>query len=338
LQALPLQLYLAAGTQSLVTFVLGAGALLVPLWSASALWAVGAGGAAALLGAVASTSSAHFGILGVRSGRLERRAGLAITLVAMLDDLVGLFALIVALVLGATHDVGSGLALVALAALLGMLCGLLLAFLTRGVAEEAELIALLFGAVLVVAGTAAYLRLSTLVLGVACGATLSLVGGTTVQRLYQVLARAERPVYLLLLFLAGPLLMMSDPLVWAILPAFVALRFLGKVGGTELARQVSRGLGLPRRAGWALVSQGGLSVCIVLEYLLLVPRPSSQLLFDVALLATLANEVLAGRAFVGGFLPPPELPVQEPGLPQGPAPEERPVQEQPAPEQSRREA
>src|SRR5262249_13948758 len=199
-------------------------------------------------------------------------------------------------------DIGRGLGLLGLAAALGGLCGLLLAFMARGVREEEELVAVLFGVVLLVGGAAAYLRLSTLVLGVACGATLSLVGGLSVQRIYKVLARAERPVYLLLLFLAGPMLELKDPLVWALLPAFVALRFLGKLAGGVLAWRVGGELGLPRNAGWALVSQGGLSVCVVLEYLLLVPRPSSHLLFDVSLLAALLNEALAARSFWVGLV------------------------------------
>lgn len=307
LRALPWRVYAAAAAHSLTTFTLVAGALFFPLWLASGVPPIVAAGAAALLGAVASISSPHFSILGVRGGLLERRAGLAITVVAVLDDLFGLLALAVALVLGAggvgdVGDVARGLGLVGLAAGLGGLCGLLLAFLARGVEGEEELIAVLFGAVLLVAGAAAYLRLSTLVLGVTCGATLCVVGGFSVQRIYQVLSRVERPVYLLLLFLAGPMLQLKQPLVWAILPAFVAVRFVGKVAGGALAQRVGGELGLPKRAGWALVSQGGLSVCVVLEYLLLVPRPSSHLLFDVSLLAAVLNEALAAHSFHVGLL------------------------------------
>lgn len=301
LKALPWRVYAAAAAQSLTTALLVGAALFVPLWLGAGVRKLVAAGAAALMGAVASISSPHFGILGVRSGRLERSEGLAITVVAMLDDVFGLLTLMVALAVGAAADPLSGLGLVALAAVLGMLCGLLLAFLSRGVSDEEELFAILLGTVLLVAGAAAYLRLSTLVLGVACGFTLSLVGGPSVQRVYRVLARAERPVYLLLLFLAGSLLQLNDVLVWALLPAFVGVRSLGKVAGGGLARRLGGELGLPRQAGWALISQGGLSVCIVLEYLLLVPRPSSHLLFDVAMLGALVNEVLASQAFRTGF-------------------------------------
>jgi hypothetical protein len=301
LQALPFRVYLAAGAQSLTTAVLVAGALFVPLWLGLEVRRWVAAGAAALLGAVASVSSPHFVILGVRSGLMERRAGLAITVVAMLDDLFGILALVVALSVGVAATLGAGLGLVGLAAALGMLCGLLLAFLARAVRQEEELVAILLGAVLLVGGAAAYLHLSTLVLGVACGFTLSLVGGASVQRTWRVLARMERPVYLLLLFLAGPLLTLTSPLVWALLPAFVAVRFLGKVAGGVLARRAGAELALPRQVGWALVSQGGLSVCLVLEYLLLVPRASSHLLFDVALLGALLNELLAAQAFRTGF-------------------------------------
>ena len=305
LQSLPARLYLGAVTQGLVTFALVAGALFgVLYWSGAASTMLGAMGAAALLGAVASVSSPHLGILGVRNGRLERRAGLAITLVAMLDDLSGLFALMVALVIAASMNGASdGLGLLALAALLGLVCGLLLVFLSRAAKTEEEMTALLFGTVLLVGGAAAYLRISTLIAGVVCGATLSVLGKEWAPRFYKLLAKAERPVYLLILFLAGPLFGPPSVWVWIVLPIFVAVRFVGKVAGGGLAFRVGQGL-LPRHTGWALVSQGGLSICLVLEYLLLVPRASSQLLFDVSLLAALVNEVLGARSFAIGFPPP----------------------------------
>src|SRR5690606_9879613 len=90
---------------------------------------------------------------------------------------------------------------------------------------------------------------------------------------------------------------------WFVLPLFVVLRFVAKVAGGGLASRVGGGV-IPPKTGWALVSQGGLSVCLVIEFLLLVPGPTSQLIFDVALLAALINEVLGARAFAIGFPPP----------------------------------
>ncbi|HLT30361.1 MAG TPA: sodium:proton exchanger [Myxococcaceae bacterium] len=304
LRSLPWRLYAAVVTQGATSLVVVAAGLFAVFYLTGALdGMVAALGAAALFGAVASVSSPHVGILGMRSGRLERREGLGLTLVAMLDDLWGLLALMAALALASAVSIPDGFGLLALAALLGLVCGLLLLFLTRAASNEEEVATLLLGAVMLVGGAAAYLRISTLVAGVVCGATLSVLGRQAAASHYKVLAKIERPVYLLLLFLAGPLFHPQTVWVWFVLPLFVVLRFVAKVAGGGLASRVGGGV-IPPKTGWALVSQGGLSVCLVIEFLLLVPGPTSQLIFDVALLAALINEVLGARAFAIGFPPP----------------------------------
>jgi hypothetical protein len=255
-------------------------------------------GGAALLGAAASLSSGHFAVLGYRSGRLERSRGLAVALLTMLDDGVGLVILALALVLGAAANPAEGLGLVCLALLLGMLCGALIAFLTYALKDPAELMAVMLGGVALVSGAAAYLRVSALLAGVACGATLALVGGRAVEQVARALGRFERPTYLILVFLAGCHLQARDMNAWVLLPGYVALRFLGKVLGGSLAQRfAASALKLPPRLGYALIAQGGLALCLVVQYLVLVPGELSQHVFDVVALGAVINEVLASQAF-----------------------------------------
>ncbi len=263
---------------------------------------------AALLGAAASLSSGHFAVLGYRSGRMERARGLAVALLTMLDDLVGLGVLTVALVLGAAASPTDGVGLVCLALLLGILCGGLILLLTHGLKDPAELITVTLGGVALVAGAAAYLRISTLLAGVACGATLALVGGRVVEQVARALGRVERPTYLVLVFLVGCQLHAQDKVAWLLLPGYVLLRFTGKVLGGALARRLAGNLlDLPPRLGFALIAQGGLALCLVVEYLLLVPGELSQHVFDVVAVGAVLNELLAGRAF-RRVLEPPESP------------------------------
>jgi hypothetical protein len=255
-------------------------------------------GGAALLGAAASLSSGHFAVLGYRSGRMERSRGLAVALLTMLDDGVGLVVLALALVLGAAASVADGVGLVALALLLGMLCGALIAFLTYALKDPGELMAVMLGGVALVGGAASYLRVSSLLAGVACGATLALIGGKAVEQVARALGRFERPTYLILVFLVGCHLQARDLDAWVLLPAYVALRFLGKVWGGSLARRFAAStLELPPQLGYALIAQGGLSLCLVMQYLFLVPGELSQHVFDVVALGAVFNELLAGRAF-----------------------------------------
>lgn len=298
LRLLPLRVVGAGSAHAGIAFLFVAAPLALPLALSSALGTSGAAGAAALLGAAASLSSGHFAVFGYRSGRLSRLRGLSIALLTTLDDVVGLGVLALALVLGAARTPAEGLGLVSLALLTGLACGALLAYLTRRMKDPAELAATLLGGVALVSGAAAFLRISALLAGVACGATLTLVSARTVDRVARALGRFERPAYLILVFLAGCLVDPRDAVAWLLLPVFLGLRFLGKlVGGAAAARLAGGMLSLPPRLGFALIAQGGLSVCIVLEYLLLVPGRSSQHLFHVAVLGALVNELLAARAF-----------------------------------------
>jgi hypothetical protein len=299
LRLLPGAVWAAALAHSGLAFLLVALPLLPALIALQqALGGTGVVGAAALLGAAACLSSGHFAVLGLRTGALGRARGLSISLLTMLDDAVGLLVLALALVLGAAEHPLEGMGLVALALLLGVLCGALLAFLAHALREAAEMAAVVLGGVALVAGAAAYLRLSALLAGVACGATLALVGGRALDQAARALGRFERPVYLVLVFLGGCQLQVTDGWAWLLLPAFVGLRFVGKVLGGGVARRLAAAvLELPERLGHALIAQGALSLCLVIDYRSLVPGPFAQRVFDVVVLAALVNEMLAARAF-----------------------------------------
>ncbi|MCE9670089.1 cation:proton antiporter [Myxococcus stipitatus] len=298
LRLLPRPVYAAALAHSGTAFFFVAVPLLAPLFFTTRPSVHAAVGAAAMLGAAASLSSGHFAVLAYRGGRMDRARGLGIALLTMLDDAVGLFVLALALVLGSAANVGEGLGLVCLAALLGVLCGALLTFLTRALNDPAELTTVTLGMVALVGGAAAYLRVSALLAGVACGATLALVGGRTVERVARALGRVERPVFLVLVFLVGCGVSTRDWAAWALVPGFVGLRFLGKVVGGGLAQRLVGGaLELPPRLGYALIAQGGLALCLVAEYGQLVPGGLSRRVLDVVVVGAVVNELLAGQAF-----------------------------------------
>ncbi len=321
LRALPRAVWLAAATHSGLAFLMVAvpvAAILILLLGVALPVGVGA---AVLLGGAASISSHHFAVLWHRAGRLDRLKGLSITLLTLLDDLMGVTVLALALAIGAEGDVGTGLSLVALAVLLGVLCGALTAYLIHESGDGAEMTALLLGAVGLVSGAAAFLSVSSLIAGLCCGVTLAFIGGKRIETAWRALARTERPVYLVLLFLVGAHVQLTHWVGWLLLPTYIALRFAGKIYGGRLATKIAHGtLHLPRELGFALLGQGTVSVCLLIEYLILVPGASSQLVFDVGVAATVVNEVLATRTFRlslgAGEKAPPDLPGEfELGLP-----------------------
>jgi hypothetical protein len=314
LRLLPRAVFTAALAHAGVAFLFVAVPLAVVLLLTQGLpLAMGVGGAA-LLGAAASLSSGHFAVLGYRSGRMERARGLGVALLTILDDGVGLGVLALALVLGASANLAEGLGLVSLALLLGMICGALIAFLTYGLRDPAELMAVTLGGVALVGGAAAYLRVSALLAGVACGATLALVGGRAVEQVARSLGRFERPTYLVLVFLVGCRLEGRDLEAWLLLPGYVTLRFVGKVLGGALARRhAANVLELPPRLGYALIAQGGLALCLVAEHLLLIPGRLSQQIFDIVAVGAVLNEVLASRTFRRVLEPPAKVQEGTPG-------------------------
>jgi hypothetical protein len=255
-------------------------------------------GAAALLGGAASVSSSHFAVLWYRGGRIDRLRGLSIALVAMLDDLMGVLVLAVALI-AASADPLRGAGVVVLAVGLGAICGALTAYLIHDdITHDAELTALMIGAVGLVSGIASYLRVSALLAGLACGVTLAVVGGRQVSLIFRALSKTERPVYLTLLFLVGAHVSPADWRAWLLMPSFVGLRFLGKIIGGRLAARIGAGtLRLPPRLGYALIGQGAVSLCVLIEYLRLVGGATGQLLLDIGVLAAIANEALGSRSF-----------------------------------------
>ncbi|WNZ65777.1 hypothetical protein QEG98_20565 [Myxococcus sp. MxC21-1] len=54
---------------------------------------------------------------------------------------------------------------------------------------------------------------------------------------------------------------------------------------------------LPPRLGYALIAQGGLALCLVAEYGMLVPGGLSRRVLDVVVMGAVVNELLAGQAF-----------------------------------------
>lgn len=298
LRLLPRPVYSAALAHAGTAFLFVAVPLVTPILLTSGLSFQAAMGAAALLGAAASLSSGHFAVLAYRVGRMDRAQGLGVALLTMLDDAVGLGVLALALALSASARVGEGLGLVCLALLLGVMCGALLAFLTHSLKDFAELTTVTLGGVALVGGAAAYLRVSALLAGVACGATLALVGGRTAERVARALGRVERPAFLVLVFLVGCGVHAQDWGAWALVPGFVGLRFLGKVLGGKLAQKLAGSvLELPPRLGYALIAQGGLALCLVAEYGMLVPGGLSQRVLDVVVVGAVVNELLAIPAF-----------------------------------------
>ncbi len=221
---------------------------------------------------------------------------------AVFEDLLGvlLFGVAVCWLRGTAVPGGGGgawlmwvFASVAVGALSG---GLLLAVASLRLSER-EVLLFLVGAVLFSGGLAAHLRLSpvlTNLLGGVLFANLSRRGAGYHERLLTV----EKPLYVLMLVLAGAL--------WAAPPAasaglallYVGVRLAGKWAGGRISVPVV--LGPDRRFGgygFGLVAQSEMAVALMVGLLALRSDPATHLGVSAVFVAILLNGLLASAYF-----------------------------------------
>lgn len=148
---------------------------------------------------------------------------------------------------------------------LGFLTGVLLTFWASHVKEQGETLILMAGSVLLCVGLAQWLELSPLIASLAVGATMVNLS-TQSRTLFGALSRTDPPLYAIFFVIAG-----AD-LNLALLPAlgisgavYVIGRSVGKFAGTRYgARYAGLGKDVQRLLGYAMFSQAGLAIGLVL--------------------------------------------------------------------------
>jgi len=189
--------------------------------------------------------------------------------VASLDAAVGILAL--QIVYGVYHpdtvlaaDIGWGLWL-AIAAATGIVFGILFLWLTRPKPESDELALFLLGLAVFEAGTALYLGISPLFVCMVTGAVIANMSPSR-RRVYSILQAWEKPIYVVVLILAGAL---AGAATWVAIPlaaGYLALRAAGKTLGGLVARPMAPAeTRLPAAIGLGLVPQGGISLAMALS-------------------------------------------------------------------------
>jgi Kef-type K+ transport system membrane component KefB len=152
------------------------------------------------------------------------------------------------------------------------------------------------GVVILVSGAATYLQLSPVMSAMFFGIIL-----VNTSRQYHeiraVLARVERPLYFVLLIIAGAMWSPSLESAW-VLPVllFLVARAACKIGGARLAAR-SNGLlpALGPRWGHALLGQGGLVIALAVNYLYQGALAIPDVVFSAAVVSVLLTDLVSGR-------------------------------------------
>jgi hypothetical protein len=203
-----------------------------------------------------------------------------------------------ALVLASLHQSGlaRGLSLVAQASLIAVLIALASRLLVGRSAEASEQHVFVAGALLLLGGTAAYLSMSALWIGLAGGLTWKLTGGAALERIERDMRYVQHPLIVLLLVVSGARLQIST-LVLGAAVLYVVFRTAGKIAGTALAR-LTLLPDLPADTGRRLIAPGVIALAFGLN--VLQARGDwdlAHVLLAVAAIGSVASELLSVVAY-----------------------------------------
>ena len=293
-------LYRLAFTESLLTAVLVGGGAWVLLVDGGGLSAFEATLPAAILAAVAVASSLQGARIAAKSLGRRNLAVRQLEVAAAIDALVAVS--IVSAVLALFHapvnliprePTPTEWVVIALA--VGLVGGWLFhLFLGDGRSPDRLFIAVA-GAVVLTTGAANYVGMSALLPGFLLGFILV---NTTRQRevVGEMLDKVDRPLYFLMLVCAGALWAPAATDVFVPVLAFLALRFVGKVGGAWIGARVNGVVSaFGNRWGFALLGQGGLAIAIALDYSLSPTAQLPNLVFTAALCSVLLTDLFSAR-------------------------------------------
>ena len=292
-----------SGGQALIAFVLMTAVGLVGLLAFGHLGRVEA--LLVLLASATACTSAPAGVAMVSSNFLVRGPVRDVLFfAASVDGIVGI--ILLQLIYAGFHPPDAlgplgdlpAFAWTVLALCVGLLCGIVFVWLSRGHTAKEELVLFLMGITAFAAGAALQLQLSALFVCVVMGSVVAnLVPDSG--RVFRVMARWEKPAYVILLILTGALVQFSTPWIIPLAFAYGILRGSAKVvGASAMIRFGTLPFPTPRFLGLGLIPQGGISLVMALSALLtfygleLGGVDVSQGLFSVVVLGVVLSELV----------------------------------------------
>ena len=188
-----------------------------------------------------------------------------------------------------------------LAIAVGVLCGIIFVWLTRRRTEVEELVLFLMGIAAFAAGAALQLQLSPLFVSVTMGAVVANLVPDP-RRVLRVLAKWEKPSYVIMLILAGALVGFPTPWIIPLALLYAVLRGGAKVAAANtMVRFETLPFPTPRLLGLGLIPQGGISLVMALSALLtfyglqIGGVDVSQALFTVVVLGVALSELVGPK-------------------------------------------
>jgi len=181
---------------------------------------------------------------------------------------------------------------------LGVVFAILFVWLSRPRPSPEEHVLYLLGLSALASGAAFWLQLSPLFLCVVTGAVLANIDPDAA-RIHRTLQAWEKPVYVVLLLLAGAFLQLPSLTVIPLAVGYALFRALGKIGASALAvRAFPPDFPIPRRLGMGLVPQGGITLAMAVSVLLTYQGVGfgefdvGEIVFEVVLIGAVLSELV----------------------------------------------
>jgi len=299
LRRFPLELFLAASLEGLVTLILvfaGVCLTIVHYFDISQSLTM----AVAITLAATAGCTAQTGIAVLSTDIASRRPDTTklLRFISSIDGLIPL--LIFGLCFFCNPSVGSGGSwpagfgrgiLISLGASFGLL--LLFAFFISHRRLEKDLILIVIGMTMLAGGLASALKFSPLLVNFFVGFWLVNLSRDK-ERIYQILMTVEKPTYLLLLVFLGAHLNFDTLWLFFIGLVYCLYRVLGKIFAGFLVTRLNSGLQKYHGyIGFGLLAQGGLSLAILLDFQQTFYSPVSTRVISLAVIAVMCNEFLS---------------------------------------------
>ena len=281
----------AAGAESLLTLLIASAGLLLLL--PGELGVVAPFGMAVLLAAIASTSSPTTGAEVHHSLSPRGRVTDLVRLISSIDDVPAIVVAgaMMCFIHRATLGFGTipdGLLWLAGSLFLGIGLGVLVHLLTLFRYNQNQLLVIVLGFTIFSGGAAYYLGLSPLFVAMLAGVVVANRSPHRRQFLRSFLL-VEKPLYLMLLTLAGALWQAPSAELWLVVAGFVLVRVLGKLlGGLVAGRIEGSAHQQPFGVGLGLLPFGEMGLVIALSAYAVLPRA----MCDLVLTAVVVNMAL----------------------------------------------
>ena len=190
----------------------------------------------------------------------------------------------------------------AIATAAGIIFGVFFLWLTRPKPERDELTLFLLGLVVFEAGTALYLGASPLFVAMITGVVVANLSPSR-RRVYSILQAWEKPVYVILLILAGAMMTMISWVVVPLAAAYLLLRGAAKYfAGRASRRLIPLPFSTPGNIGVGLIPQGGISLAMGLSMTLTYGALGTSEADAVRVAFTTIVLAVAASELVGPFL------------------------------------